>query len=124
MRNLPTCNLRKQVLEKFVPRCPTREANQEAAAASRSEHPNPASHALVARDRRMFFAKARFLLDILLLNLMRNAGGIFPDSLFPDLPKTNEKGWATVVKELDHLQAVDVELRHPTVVPAGPPLPR
>ena len=42
----------------------------------------------------------------------------------PFSTKTNASAWANVLKELDRLQAVDVDLRHPTVAAAGAPLPR
>ena len=42
----------------------------------------------------------------------------------PISTKTNDDDWARVLKELDQLQAVDVDLRHPTVAAAGAPLSR
>ena len=42
----------------------------------------------------------------------------------PISTKTNDDDWATVLKELDLLQAVDVDLRHPTVAAMGASLSR
>ena len=37
----------------------------------------------------------------------------------PISTKTNDNDWARLLKELDHLQSVDVDLRHPTVAAVG-----
>ena len=42
----------------------------------------------------------------------------------PISTKTNDNDWARVLKELDRLQAVDVDLRHPTVAGIAPPVRR
>jgi len=36
--------------------------------------------------------------------------------------KTNKEDWAAVLQELEWLQAVDADLRHPSVAPAGAPV--
>jgi hypothetical protein len=41
----------------------------------------------------------------------------------PNTTKANESDWARVLKELEQLQAVDVDLRHPPVAAVGAPLP-
>jgi hypothetical protein len=38
----------------------------------------------------------------------------------PNSTKSNEKDWATVLQELDRLQSVDADLRHPSDAPATP----
>ena len=38
--------------------------------------------------------------------------------------KANKEDWATVLDELEGLQAVDADLRHPSVAPAGTPAPK
>jgi hypothetical protein len=38
--------------------------------------------------------------------------------------KANKKDWETVLDELEGLQAVDADLRHPSVAPAGAPAPK
>jgi hypothetical protein len=38
--------------------------------------------------------------------------------------KTNKADWATVLDELDRLQAVDADLHHPSVAAAGAPAPK
>jgi hypothetical protein len=44
----------------------------------------------------------------------------YHDPNAPNSTKTDVKDWAKVLKELDQLQAVDVELRHPAVAEVGP----
>ena len=48
----------------------------------------------------------------------------YNDPVAPNSTKANDKGWAMVVKELDQLQAVDVDLRHRPTAPVGVPLSR
>ncbi|MGA2898356.1 MAG: zinc dependent phospholipase C family protein [Acidobacteriaceae bacterium] len=48
----------------------------------------------------------------------------YHDPVAPNSTKANDKGWARVVKELDQLQAVDVDLRHRPTAPVGVPLSR
>jgi hypothetical protein len=55
--------------------------------------------------------------------LRRDILAFYRDLGVPNSTKTKDNDWATVVKELDQLKAVDVELRHPTVA-AGAPVPR
>jgi len=42
----------------------------------------------------------------------------------PISTKANDNDWARVLQELDHLQSVDVDLRHPTVADVGAPVSR
>ena len=42
----------------------------------------------------------------------------------PISTKTNENDWARLLKELDHLQSVDADLRHPTIAAVAAPAPR
>jgi hypothetical protein len=42
----------------------------------------------------------------------------------PFSTKTNDNDWARVLQELNHLQSVDVDLRHPTVAEVAVPLLR
>jgi hypothetical protein len=42
----------------------------------------------------------------------------------PFSTKTSENDWARLLKELDHLQSVDADLRHPAIVGAAAPLPK
>jgi hypothetical protein len=48
----------------------------------------------------------------------------YHDLEVPISTKTNGEEWARVLGELDRLQAVDTDLRHPPVALAGPPLSR
>jgi muramidase (phage lysozyme) len=38
--------------------------------------------------------------------------------------KTNDNEWARLLKEIDHLQSVDADLRHPTIAGVAAPVPR
>jgi hypothetical protein len=42
----------------------------------------------------------------------------------PTSTKADDSDRATLVKELDQLQSVDADLRHPTVSAVGMPLPK
>ena len=42
----------------------------------------------------------------------------------PISTKANADDWANVLQELDHLQSVDVDLRHPSIAPVGAPVSR
>jgi hypothetical protein len=48
----------------------------------------------------------------------------YHDAGVPTSTKADDSDQATLVKELDQLQAVDVDLRHPTVSAVGMPLPK
>lgn len=50
--------------------------------------------------------------------------GFYHDLDVPISTKTNDNDWARVLKELDLLQAVDVDLRHPPVAAVGASLSR
>ena len=45
----------------------------------------------------------------------------YHDRVAPNSTKANDKDWARALKELDELQAVDVDLRHPPTSPVGVP---
>jgi hypothetical protein len=42
----------------------------------------------------------------------------------PISTKTNDNNWARLLKELNHLQSVDADLRHPTIAVVGAQIPR
>jgi hypothetical protein len=42
----------------------------------------------------------------------------------PISTKTNDHDWATLLKELDHLQSVDADLRHPSIAGVAAPVLR
>ena len=42
----------------------------------------------------------------------------------PISTKTNDNDWARLLKELNHLQSVDADLRHPTIAVVGAQIPR
>ena len=46
----------------------------------------------------------------------------YRDPVAPNSTKANDKDWARVLKELDRLQAVDVDLRYPAAAAVGAPL--
>ena len=49
----------------------------------------------------------------------------YHDLNLPISTKTNSNDWARVLNELDQLQSVDADLRHPTALTAvGTPLPK
>ena len=50
--------------------------------------------------------------------------GFYHDLDAPISTKANDNDWARVLQELDHLQSVDVDLRHPTVADVGAPVSR
>jgi hypothetical protein len=47
----------------------------------------------------------------------------YSDLAVPISTKRNEDEWATLLKELDHLHAVDADLRHPAITGAAAPTP-
>jgi hypothetical protein len=48
----------------------------------------------------------------------------YRDPVAPNSTKANDKDWARVLKELDQLKAVDVDLRHEPTAPVEVPLSR
>jgi hypothetical protein len=56
--------------------------------------------------------------------LRSNILAFYRDLGVPISTKTNDNDWARVLKELDRLQSVDVDLRHPTVATVGVALSR
>jgi hypothetical protein len=48
----------------------------------------------------------------------------YHDLRVPISTKTNDRDWARLLKELDHLQSVDADLRHPTIAVVGAPVSR
>jgi hypothetical protein len=42
----------------------------------------------------------------------------------PISTKTNDNDWARLLRELDHMQAVDADLRHPSIAEAAAPVSR
>ncbi|MGA2182651.1 MAG: zinc dependent phospholipase C family protein [Bryobacteraceae bacterium] len=57
-------------------------------------------------------------------DLRRDILAFYHDRGAPGSTGTNDKDWARVLEELDQLQSVDVDLRHPADAAAGPPLSR
>jgi hypothetical protein len=56
--------------------------------------------------------------------LRSNILAFYRDPVAPNSAKANDKDWARVLKELDQLKAVDVDLRHPPAAPGGVPRSR
>ena len=56
--------------------------------------------------------------------LRNNILTFYHDSVVTSSTSTNQADWAMVLQELDRLQSVGVELRHPSGAPAGAPVPK